>query len=1047
MVVAARKIVTARKPLSPKLRESLGLADRRVPEFYEDAESVIGVPHATAIRTALDKFELSAVYCVQGLPTVGILAVDQYDRDAVVELRAKLWNQGLASLLLVIDQGKVRAFSLVKRPLAEDRDSFEQQCLIDTLHMVNDALRIRGLIASAESGRLWGEYGEHFPSEERVDRVLLDNLTVSHKLLLEQGLPSDAAQTLLIQTMFIAYLEDREIINPEIFKSVSKGCSSRFSELLAEGDVGLFRDLFERLLRDFNGDLFLVPGMFEPQSQPSELNSDHLSIIARFRSGKEEMRGGQLRFLGYNFAVIPIELVSAVHDRFLGGRVIEPILKGAHYTPMFLADLSVAQLWDMMPDRIKNRGRFLDPACGSGVFLVLAFQRLCEHWRSVNCERDIPWNTLQKLLDRMNGWDKDNGAIRVAVFSLYVALLEEATKEQIVKHFHNRKLLPLLREKNLVCRNFFSRAPANSEFDIILGNPPWAGETNVGGSSTNRNSTKPASSRNFESAWAFSWNALDYLREGGMVGYLLPANGFLHGCSRSAIRARNAFFDRCRVLRIIDLTDFRRQIFEEAKRPTALMIFGGGKISTAPRHFDYWAPKASPDLRKRRVFVLAPSDKLSLSVSAAHDNPSLFKQRMWLRGADAKLFSYLEQFPKVGDLFNFDSETVDDREDAADGWAIGLGYTPAMTGISPLPVEAAASRHEGHEFSKFVARLPNLTAQEFTRLVQGESSLQPAESALVKRRGFEQGFTGVRILMPKGLIDSGTRLRAAYRIQPLTFPNSIRAISVPKGEERRAKLLTALLNSRILAWYAFHESTTFGLDRHGINQGELLRLPFPAPSDFLDPKAASGNADKLVGIIDNSLKNGDDSFGEGGIKNEILRRIDEHAYAYFGLTDDDIAIIDDTIEYVMPGMQPSERKDSELWREPVFDERASYAATLARRLKGWMRGSIGIGTRLMARSPDLSILRLKLADDRNYAEEDSGNLADALGRLRPHINLPINENFQTAPDLRVYFEGCLYLIKPMQMRFWMRSVALTDADEIAQELRNLAAPQGLRSAS
>jgi hypothetical protein len=68
---------------------------------------------------------LSAIFCVQGVPTVAILATDRYDRAAVVDLHGALWNQGLASLLLVIADDTLRVFSLARTPLENPGDAFE----------------------------------------------------------------------------------------------------------------------------------------------------------------------------------------------------------------------------------------------------------------------------------------------------------------------------------------------------------------------------------------------------------------------------------------------------------------------------------------------------------------------------------------------------------------------------------------------------------------------------------------------------------------------------------------------------------------------------------------------------------------------------------------------------------------------------------------------------------------------------------------------------------------------------------------------------------
>ena len=60
-------------------KDRLGLTDRRSPELYERAEDVADVPHAPAIRAALDDMDVSAMFCVQGVPTVAIYAADHVD--------------------------------------------------------------------------------------------------------------------------------------------------------------------------------------------------------------------------------------------------------------------------------------------------------------------------------------------------------------------------------------------------------------------------------------------------------------------------------------------------------------------------------------------------------------------------------------------------------------------------------------------------------------------------------------------------------------------------------------------------------------------------------------------------------------------------------------------------------------------------------------------------------------------------------------------------------------------------------------------------------
>tara|TARA_R110001599_G_scaffold192503_1_gene387951 strand:- start:71284 stop:74247 length:2964 start_codon:yes stop_codon:yes gene_type:complete len=970
---------------------------------------------------------LSAIFCVQGVPTVAILAAEQYDRASVIDLHGMLWNQGLASLLLVIADDTLRVFSLARTPLNEPGDIFESRCLIDSLSLTAKALRFRNLIYGAESGRLWRDYSDYFQSKERIDQVLLDNLKTSHGLLQAAELTPDAAQALLIQTMFIAYLEDRGMVSSDYFKAISKKRAESFSALLETADINLFRSFFRTLHEDFNGDLFVAPCSFEPEAEAPEINPAHLAILARFRSGREEMaHSGQQRFWGYDFRYIPIELVSAVYDRFLGDREAERRANGAYYTPMFLADTVVSQVWDLLPSETRASGRFLDPACGSGVFLVRSFQRLCEYWRSKHKKQTIPWSSLLSLLSQIHGWDLNGGAVRVAVFSLYVALLEEVSPRDIRKLINRGKFLPTLWGNTLVCHDFFDVLPDTAQYEVIIGNPPWTSRRGPDRSSVqwSKKTKQPMPGR--EDAWAFSWKALAHLCDGGLIAFLLPSMGFLHNHAQNAVDARDAFFKKSQVRRIINFADLRFQLFEKAHRPTALIIYSRGEVGDFPYNFDYWAPKADLNLRIKRVITLSSADKTVLSVGSVLDNPLIFKQRLWMREPDAKLFGYLDRLPKLG-AFIKDFGSLSRRREAPNGqWVIGQGYQPfnADRENSNAPLLS----------SEYVGRLADLSIAAFSRIAQVANGLKPAASSAVRRRGFEAGFGGTRILIPRGVETSQNRLRAAYCDEPLTFQHIFQAITVPEGHSDRAKILTAILNSRIAVWYAFHGTASFGSDRPEVQQADLLRLPFPSLADVPDKDAATHAAHKLIAIVDEAMLRSKEAFPTQVDELETLRAIDQLTYQYFGLSPDEIALIDDTIESILPALQPHDGHFPKLWGEPDQLQRKSYADTLAISLGEWFRGQ-RVGACLVARSADLAILRLRLGGQEEYAEEPVGEIGPVLEELSVHINHPLEGNFQLMPDLRVFVDDCLYLIKPMQMRFWLRSTALADADGIALDLQ------------
>jgi type I restriction-modification system DNA methylase subunit len=1025
--------VTDAQPLALQWKERLGLASRHAPEFFETSDAVVDTPHALAIRAALDDLGLSGVLCVQGVPTIAILNVAQYDAARVVDIHGALWNQGLASLLLVAAGGTLRAFSLARKPQKEWDHEFEQRCLIATLEATADALEIGNLIYGAESGRLWKEHAEYFDAKERIDEVLLENLNASHQALCKTNLSSDAAQALLIQAMFIAYLEDREIITEQYFQVASRKKAGSFSALLETKDVRLLGSLFATLRDDFNGDLFVAPCSFESSSKAPTVVEEHLDVLARFRSGREEMgRGGQYRFWGYNFRYIPIELVSAVYDRFLGEREEERKEQGAYYTPMFLADTVVSQVWDLLSPSIKERGQFLDPACGSGVFLVRSFQRLCEHWRATHRSRTIRWDSLLTILRRIHGWDLNGSAVRVAVFSLYVALLEEVSPPDIRVLIKRGKLLPDLWDKNLACRDFFvDPEHQTSLFDVIIGNPPWTSRRGPNRASLRWSKKNKLPMPSGEDAWAFVWKALRQLRPDGLVAFLLPAMGFLHNHAAVSLAARRRLIRESLIRRVINFADLRFQLFDGAIRPAALMVFERSRSPAIPYRFDYWAPKADLNLQLKRMITLSSADKLSLSSTAVEQDGLAFKHRLWMREPDAKLFSYLSKLPTLGALIkNFGG--LKRRRVAVDQqWVIGQGYQPfhgSDDGQSSSP----------YSMSKFVGKLPDLPIAAFQRLAQPTANLTPSRSSRVRRKGFEAGFSGPRILIPRGVETAHMRLRAAYTEEALTFQHIIQAITIPSGDEDRGKLLAALLNSRVAIWFAFHGTASFGSERPEVQQAELLNLPFPAIADLPEPDKAKDAAMKLVTLIDQEIQNAAGPFKLGEESRAVLSEIDRLAYQYFCLSADETIIIEDTVERIIPAVQPHQGSYPDLWKCPNTQERRDYAATLVSSVDRWLLSGTSICASLEAMNADLGVLRLTVDGSKSgagYAEENEHLLRDVLSRISRHIHKPLDGNFQLLPDLRIFVGKSLYLVKPMQRRFWLRSTALADADAIAMDLQ------------
>src|SRR5262249_38354187 len=148
----------------------------------------------------------------------------------------------------------------------------------------------------------------------------------------------------------------------------------------------------------------------------------------------------------YDFSIIPIETVSAIYEHFLeaAGRE-QKRTAGAFYTPKFLAELVLDQALEGMGALLDKR--FLDPSCGSGIFLVGLFNRLAEEWKRTNPEAryDRQAAGLMRLLtENLYGIDCNLTACQITAFSLHLAFLDHLSPPDIRRLQSKGKVLPRL---------------------------------------------------------------------------------------------------------------------------------------------------------------------------------------------------------------------------------------------------------------------------------------------------------------------------------------------------------------------------------------------------------------------------------------------------------------------------------------------------------------------------------------------------------------------------------------------------------------------------
>jgi hypothetical protein len=422
--------------------------------------------------------------------------------------------------------------------------------------------------------------------------------------------------------------------------------------------------------------------------------------------------------------------------------------------------------------------------------------------------------------------------------------------------------------------------------------------------------------------------------------------------------------------------------------------------------------------------TLSRADRVRLRSDLAQDDPTIFKRRLWARAPDERLLQYVKTLPLLSS-FVFESKTLRGKLDRGE-WAIGQGFQPA----DPAQIDAPGYRTTE---APLVREYPYLAATNFTPIALPKIDSKPWPTATVRRGGFAEGFTGPHILIPQGLERSMPRLRAAYTEQDLCFEDSLQAITFPTAQRDLAKLLTAVLNSSLSAWFYFHETANFGTDRAKVQQTELLRLPFAPPSQMPDSRKATAASEKILALINREIKNAGRLLRQQG---SPLDEVDQLVCEYYGLDAQETALVNDTCKFILPAIQPRRSAGLQaIWDNSRVEHREAYARMLSEALKPWIKSSIGAS--LAARSTDIAIIKLSLKPSGHageYIENSAADLEPFLKQISARLPIRLPGNVQLMPDLRFVIGDDLYLVKPMQLRYWLRSTALADAEQIAAEL-------------
>jgi SAM-dependent methyltransferase len=988
------------------------------------------LPYAHYLRQAWSELSLNGVLCVDGRPTVYLCEASLFTQQQKREHHRNVWSQGLVPLLLFLTPNQVEIHSTVKKPEKEPpSDSlFESDLssLIPNLGNAAKTLNAARLVRLIETGQFFRENAEFFPANETVDRCLVENLVHTARRLKDAGWSLPRAHALLGRALFVSFLEEREFIKPHYYPQGT----TCLLDILRRSRVGetkrlLYQEFFPRLKDEFNGTMFDTALADEER----HIGKAHLTILADFLSG-QDMQSGQmtLDFWAYNFRFIPVEIISAIYEEFMKDADLKQKRKeGAYYTPRNLAETTLHVALD---DRYnQSEGwRVLDPACGSGIFLVAMFNLLAEQWRQKNLTRRKQ-TKAQALLDilqkQIRGVDINPDACRITAFSLYLALFEKLMPmdvEEFKEKVSQGPFLPPLVwsadepiDSPVVLRGDFlkDRLPLESDFDLIIGNPPWE-------------------SRGKEQiALHFVIRSPNFLRQGGIGCLLLPSavlvnrNGTLDG----------DWFRKVTVEKIVQLADFRFVLFG-ATHPCFILRYLKA-TPTIGYTIAYETPKLNRFDRRQGVIVVEPDDQKFVPqhdvIEAALRKrlQSLWSRKFWGTPRDETFLRRLDFYPPLS------------KAASARKWGGGVGFKPFYPGVSQGDPEPLEPWNLSDKF------LPN--QEEFPRLVLQEQDFSTLKECLetavhrkrkvnaslkyLHRKPDEGVFSPPMVVYSKGF----TKCAFSNYDGKVRFFDGLRSITGTENDADLLRFLAVVIGSRLFKYITFHSGSNLGIGRDQIHVYESLALPFPLPDDEL----ATPDAKEIVREAADILKELERA-GKGATKptrahlvEQVTDKLESLVDRYFSVTDTERILIDDTLTISQLSFHKNLDADIPSLAFPELPDRKRYADTLCNVLNRRARKQgIKINAEMMTSvSLNLILLTVVFTNERKPYKETGGDeklwiALEEVCKAAEHDN----RSFSYLRGFRYVEPDRLHILKPATMRNWSRTAALNDADAIFEHL-------------
>lgn len=925
-----------------------------------------------ALETANIKFNADAVYFryfQDGRATVPQLYLFDYTQKILTNevknrIHIQMWNSHQVPAYIIIEKSSVSIFDSREKPNVK-KEVYAKEIISFA------GKRIKQFQAqNFDNGLFWEEHPEHFQFEQSATRDLIRGLKEVYKSFqVKSGLDRHVALKLLVQSLLIKYLEERdEKSDSGYFAGKYFKNNFQCKNFCATIRKGKLLDLLDQLAKDFNGKIFEWHTENEIAERASIQNTQ-VQKLADYLDGEIEDSQYVLWRL-YSFSHLPVEVISSVYEELLTDS------KDIVYTPEMIVNTLVDECMPL--NKPISDFKLIDVSCGSGIFLVKAYKRIVQWWRY---EQWLKTGELTKpklsvlknlLLKSIHGIDIEQDAVRLSVFSLALAILDEVNLDPPT---WGKLKFPDL-SKNITAQDFFRYITNDSasEFDLVIGNPPFNLQpVEKKGKEPKRKDyfeklraeigyTSEISIPDENPALHFMVQSMKLLKGDAFLCLIQPSGPLLY---QKDIVFKQKLFSKFNLLQIIDFTKLADKLWGRRNVATAA-IFLQNSTPNSENVLHLVANRTFSNIN--RIFLeFDHYDFHEVSNESVLNNSNIWKANLLGGGRIVRLIERLSELPTLGDYLK--------KKRKEDKWEFGDGFIKGLPDEKLIPSDFEKKKGGYREFA-YLNNSLCIETKTFTEESVGKTFILRGKFYQWGRK--KELFQPPLLLIKKVLGES--KIPVFLSKEQISYRDQIMGIHAP---EKSKDELTALYeyfinNSSLIRFYILSTSAQILVNRAtAIYNEDILNLPYLVESK----KCLISEAEQIV--LQDAL-----SYYPNILGKELFNDMQKT----------EIEIFSKVFCRTLNSVYKSDGKYFQLFK--ILDVGKFYALHF------------------------------------EYTSENFKPDIEYLDDLEQYINeiIPTQQENQKTTHIqkimKIYGKDRIILAKPKQLRYWLPSIALRDADEI-----------------